>query len=237
MPSPLASVGGIVWMAMSYNRGVGVKAPVTSSGISGPGVRHSGIIVIADRILSDRRDGFAHTQSDLGRYGCSSRSSEATGILRVTRHPFLWGALRCGRRFTFSCQRRCSVGGVLRNVSGACRRRNVTRSMRKRARKMADGWIELRGANFECAVRAAILGGSQLAHIWASCLTYRQLIALAVVPWPCLFGHAWLFSAHRHFRAGGCRSKQNFANRALTDLVGSLCSLNLRVPAEGECAT
>lgn len=182
----LASVGGIVWMALSYNAASGEGSSVLWD--LGPGVQHTGIIVIAISFFLIVSGLLTPNPTSVGMDAAAKR--EATGILRVTRHPFLWGAALWAAFHLAANGDAASVvffGTFLVLAVGGTYSIDA-----KRARKMADGWIEFAGRTSNVPF-AAILAGRNSLHL-GELLTYRQLVALAVFL-VFLLGHAWLFSA------------------------------------------
>jgi len=83
----LASLGGIVWLAMSYNAASAEGSEVLWS--LGPGVSHAGILVVAIAFWLGVSGLLTPNPTSVGQQ--SAASKEVTGILRITRHPFLWG--------------------------------------------------------------------------------------------------------------------------------------------------
>jgi uncharacterized membrane protein len=82
----LASLGGIVWLALSYNAASAIGSDVWWD--LGAGVRHMGLIVVAVAFLLGVPGLMTPNPTTVGMEGTVTR--EATGVLRITRHPFLW---------------------------------------------------------------------------------------------------------------------------------------------------
>lgn len=85
----LASVGGIVWMAASYNAALRGDNPLLWD--LGEGVRHAGALVILLAFLFVVPGLLAPNPTSVGQAGLATRKDIVTGMLRITRHPFLWG--------------------------------------------------------------------------------------------------------------------------------------------------
>jgi uncharacterized membrane protein len=85
----LASVGGIVWMAASYNAALIGDNPMLWD--LGEGVRHAGGLVVALAFLFVIPGLLAPNPTAVGQAALSARKDIVTGMLRITRHPFLWG--------------------------------------------------------------------------------------------------------------------------------------------------
>ena len=82
----LASLGGIVWLALSYNAATAAGSDLLWD--LGPGVRHMGLIVVAVAFLLGVPGLMMPNPTTVGMENAVSR--EVTGVLRITRHPFLW---------------------------------------------------------------------------------------------------------------------------------------------------
>jgi len=87
----LASLGLLIWLARAYNVAQRGDDPLLYD--LGPGIRHIGIPVVALAFLLG-------VQGLLVRNPTSVRMGEKTineaavaGVLRITRHPFLWGVV------------------------------------------------------------------------------------------------------------------------------------------------
>jgi uncharacterized membrane protein len=89
----LASLGVIIWLAMAYN------AASTTLGSSndpvlyttGIGVRHVAIPVVLLAFLIGVPGLITPNPTSVRQEGAASKEETVRGILRVTRHPFLWG--------------------------------------------------------------------------------------------------------------------------------------------------
>jgi uncharacterized membrane protein len=182
----IASVAGIVWLAISYNA-------ASAEGSAqlwdlGPGVRHMGIIVVAVSAFFVVSGLLTPNPTSVGMEAAATR--EATGILRITRHPFLWGVALWAAFHLAANGDAASVvlfgTFLILTVAG-------TFSIdAKRARKMADGWIAFAGRTSNVPFVAILAGRNSLKL--GELLTYRQAVAVAVFL-VLLFAHAWLFSA------------------------------------------
>jgi uncharacterized membrane protein len=86
----LASLGVIVWLAMSYNSAqAGGDDPQWYD--PGAGVRHLGIPVVALAFLLGVQGLFMRNPTRVMMGGAAGEQGMVTGVLRITRHPFLWG--------------------------------------------------------------------------------------------------------------------------------------------------
>jgi uncharacterized membrane protein len=181
----LASAGGIAWLAISYNAAMAEGSEVLWN--LGPGVSHLGIIVVALAFLLAVTGLLTPNPTALGMEAAAGR--EATGVVRITRHPFLWGAALWAAFHLLANGDAASVvffgTFLVLAVAG-------TFSIdAKRARKMGAAWTPFaeRTSNIPFA---AILAGRNSLKL-AELLTWRQAAALAAFVL-LLFTHAWLFS-------------------------------------------
>jgi len=88
----LASLGAIVWLAWSYNLAQAGNDPELYDW--GPGVRHAGIPIIAIAFLLGVQGLFMRnpTRVQVGA-AAAVEPGLVQGVLRITRHPFLWGVV------------------------------------------------------------------------------------------------------------------------------------------------
>jgi len=84
-----ASVGLIVWLVIAYNRAQGGNNPRLYE--LGEGVRHLGIPIVAIAFLLGVQGLFLRNPTSVRLAGVAQDESTVTGVLRITRHPFLWG--------------------------------------------------------------------------------------------------------------------------------------------------
>jgi len=89
----LASLGAIVWLAMSYNRAQsGGNDPLLYD--LGEGIRHAGIPVVALAFLLGVQGLFVNNPTRVQPSGTMPVDpASVSGVLRITRHPFLWGVV------------------------------------------------------------------------------------------------------------------------------------------------
>ncbi len=86
----LMSLGGIVWLVIAYNAAFAadVSAPLWDFG---PGVRHLGTVVIFIAVLLVYFALTTPSPTMAGAESLAARPDSVRGILRITRHPMLWG--------------------------------------------------------------------------------------------------------------------------------------------------
>ncbi|MFM9865001.1 MAG: NnrU family protein [Micropepsaceae bacterium] len=182
----VASVAGLVWFAISYNRASAEGSELLWN--LGPAVRHSGMIVMAISAFFVVTGLLTPNPTTVGMEAAATR--EATGIVRITRHPFLWGvALWAAFHLAANGDAASAVFFGTFLVLAVAGTFSIDA---KRSRKMADGWIGFAGRTSNVPF-VAILGGRNSFKL-GELLTYRQAAAVLVFL-ILLFVHAWLFSA------------------------------------------
>lgn len=182
----LASAGGIVWLAISYNTAFAQGSELLWD--LGPGVRHLGIIVVALAFLLGVPGLLTPNPTAVGQTAAAAR--EPTGILRITRHPFLWGVALWAAFHLAANGDAASVvffgTFLVLAVAG-------TFSIdAKRARQMGEAWAPFARQTSNIPF-AAILGrrnSLKLGEIFG----VPMLVAIGVFV-VALFLHAWAFSA------------------------------------------
>jgi uncharacterized membrane protein len=86
----LASLGVIVWLVMAYNAAqAGGGDPQLYD--LGPGIKHLGIPVVALAFLLGVQGLFLPNPTRVQMGSAALRPDAVSGVLRITRHPFLWG--------------------------------------------------------------------------------------------------------------------------------------------------
>ena len=85
----LASLALIVWLVVAYNAAQRGNDPLLFD--LGQGVRHLGIPVVALAFLIGVQGLFLKNPTRVQMGAASSDPATVNGVLRVTRHPFLWG--------------------------------------------------------------------------------------------------------------------------------------------------
>ncbi|MGD0190284.1 MAG: NnrU family protein [Rhizomicrobium sp.] len=85
----LASLGAIVWLVMTYNAAQRGPDPVLYS--LGPGVVHLGIPVVALAFFLGIQGLLAPNPTSIRQESAASKEATIHGVVRITRHPFLWG--------------------------------------------------------------------------------------------------------------------------------------------------
>lgn len=184
----LASLGGIVWLAISYN--MAMRSGSETVWDFGPGVAHLGIIVVAIAFLMAVPGLLVPNPTALMQDGAATREGVVRGILRITRHPFLWGvALWAGFHLLANGDDASIVlfGSLL--VLAVAGTFSIDA---KRARKMGAAWEPFAKATSNIPFGAIVTGRNSLRV--GELVDYRFIVAIAVFL-AVLFAHPWLFSA------------------------------------------
>jgi uncharacterized membrane protein len=86
----LASLGAIFWLVVSFNAGQrsGANAQLYDLGI---GARHLGIPVVALAFFLGIQGLLSPNPTSVRQESTAAKEGTITGVLRITRHPFLWG--------------------------------------------------------------------------------------------------------------------------------------------------
>lgn len=89
----LASVGVIAWLAMSYNAASATVGSGNDPVLYSPGVavRHLAMPIVLLAFLIGVPGLLTANPTSVRQEGAASKDETVRGILRVTRHPFLWG--------------------------------------------------------------------------------------------------------------------------------------------------
>ena len=85
----LASLGAIVWLAISYNAAQRGADPLLYN--LGPGVRHLGIPIVAIAFFLGVQGLLTPNPTSVRQENAALKEDTVRGVLRITRHPFLWG--------------------------------------------------------------------------------------------------------------------------------------------------
>lgn len=182
----LASVGGIVWLALSYNAASAIGSDVLWD--FGMGAKHLGFLVVGLAFLLGVPGLLTANPTSLGMESAAAR--EPSGVLRITRHPFLWSAALWAGFHLLANGDAASVvffgTFLVLAVAG-------TYSIdAKRARKMGAAWAPFAERTSNVPFAAIVRGRNTLKL--GELLTWR-LAAAAVAFLAVLFAHARLFGA------------------------------------------
>jgi uncharacterized membrane protein len=182
----LASAAGIVWLAISYNAATAEGSEMLWD--LGPGVRHMGIIVVALAFLLAVPGLLTPNPTALQQEAAAAQ--EPTGVLRITRHPFLWGVALWA---AFHLAANGDAASVVFFGTFMILAVLGTFSIdAKRARKMGEAWSPFARQTSNVPFAAIVAGRNTLKL--GEIFSLRLLVAAGVFL-VLLFAHAWLFSA------------------------------------------
>lgn len=185
----LASLATIVWLVISYNAAA-ISPENRVLYDLGRGVRDLGIPVIAIAFLLGVQ-GLLIPNPTSVRYGAAAaKESTIKGVLRITRHPFLWGVIIWS---AFHVMANGDLASVLFFGTFLAVAFFGTFSIdAKRKRKLGGVWKEF-AAKTSNIPFAAVIGGRNSLNFGES-LGWRFLVAAALFL-TVLFAHAYLFHA------------------------------------------
>jgi len=184
----LASLGGIVWLAYSYN--VAMRSGSKVVWDFGPGVAHLGIIAVAIAFLFAVPGLLVPNPTAVMQGEAATREGTVRGILRITRHPFLWGVALWAAFHLLANGDEASIvlfGSLL--VLAVAGTYSIDA---KRSRKMGAAWQPFAKSTSNIPFGAIVTGRNSLKV--GELLDYRVLVAVAAFL-AVLFAHPWLFSA------------------------------------------
>jgi uncharacterized membrane protein len=182
----LASAAGIAWLAIAYN-GASAEGPELLWDL-GPGVQHLGLIVVAFAFVIGLPGVMMPSPTGVGQGAVAGDPSSARGVLRITRHPFLWSVALwaafhlaangdAASAVFFGTWLILAVGGTF-SIDA------------KRARALGSAWDGFSRVTSNIPF-AAILSGRQRLVV-SELLTWRQGVALGLFAGAALVHH-WLF--------------------------------------------
>jgi len=89
----LLSLLVIIWMAMAFNRAGAMPGSAADPILYdlGAGARHAAPLIVAIAFLIGVPGLFTPNPTAVNREGLAGKDGVVKGVLRVTRHPFLWG--------------------------------------------------------------------------------------------------------------------------------------------------
>jgi len=183
----LASLAAIVWLVMAYNA-------VQRSGADpllydlGPGVRHLGIPVIAIAFFLGVQGLLGPNPTSVRQEAAAAKEGTIHGVVRITRHPFLWGVAIWSAFHLAANGDQASV--VLFGTFLVLSILGTFSIDAKRKRKMGDAWKTFATKTSNIPFAAVIAGRTPLRL--GEDLGWRFLVA-AVLFLAVLFSHARIF--------------------------------------------
>lgn len=182
----LASLAGIVALIMSYNATVAEGWPPLWD--LGEGVKHAGGLVIAIAFLLAVPGILTANPTSVGMEALATKAETATGMLRITRHPFLWGVAIWS---AFHLAANGDAPSIV--LFGTFFLLSVLGTFSidaKRSRKMGPDWSAFSARTSNIPFQAIISGRSRL--VLGELLTFRQAIAVVLFA-IIMLSHHWLF--------------------------------------------
>lgn len=183
----LASIGGLVWLIMAYGQARGMAWNVAYWGVT-PAARHLQIVLQLIALLLLVPGITTPNPTSVRQEGALDKPNVVSGMVRISRHPFLWGVAIWALGHLLVNGDRASL--ILFGAMLALAVFGTSSIDAKRKRKLGESWDAF-AAQTSNVPFAAIVAGRQSLKLgeigW-----WR--IALAVVVWAALLmGHAHLF--------------------------------------------
>jgi uncharacterized membrane protein len=182
----LASLGAIVWLVISYNGAQAGDDPMLY--VPWIGARHLAIPAVLIAFLLAVPGLLLPNPTSLKQEGAAAKEGTVRGILRITRHPFLWGVAIWSAFHLSANGDQASVifFGTFFLVSFL----GTFSIDAKRRRKMGDAWSAFARQTSNVPF-AAIAAGRNRLNV-GELLDWRLLVAVLVFL-AILFSHARLF--------------------------------------------
>ena len=184
----LASLVSLVWLAMSYNA---AYASAENSLVYdlGPGARHAAIPIVALAFLLGMQGNFTKNPTRV-RMGETAATAETHGVVRITRHPFLWGVAIWSAFHLSANGDRASV--IFFGTFFVLALFGTVSIDAKRKRKLGAGWDAFAAKTSNLPFAAIVSGRNRFD--FGETFGWRFFAALAIFL-TFLLAHAWLFSA------------------------------------------
>jgi len=181
----LASLGAIIWLVISYNGAQAGDDPMLY--VPWIGARHLAIPVVLIAFLLAVPGLLLPNPTSLKQEGAAAKEGTVRGILRITRHPFLWGVAIWSAFHLSANGDEASVifFGTFFLISFL-----GTFSIDAKRRKMGDAWSAFARQTSNVPF-AAIAAGRNRLNV-GELLDWRLLVAVLVFL-AILFSHARLF--------------------------------------------
>lgn len=182
----LASLGAIVWLVISYNGAQAGDDPMLY--VSWIGARHLAIPVVLIAFLLAVPGLLLPNPTSLKQESAAAKEGTVKGVLRITRHPFLWGVAIWSAFHLSANGDEASVifFGTFFLISFL----GTFSIDAKRRRKMGDAWSAFARQTSNVPF-AAIAAGRNRLNV-GELLDWRLLVAVLVFL-AILFSHARLF--------------------------------------------
>jgi uncharacterized membrane protein len=185
----LASVATLVWLAMSYNAAEASAGNRTLYDF-GVGVKHAAIPIVALAFLLGVQGLFAKNPTRVGMEAAVAKEGTIRGVLRITRHPFLWGVVIWSAFHLAANGDRASV--IFFGTFFVLALFGTISIDAKRKRKLGPAWDTFAAKTSNIPFAAIISCRNRFAagetfgwRFWAAAAIFVAI----------LFAHSWLFSA------------------------------------------
>lgn len=170
----IASIAVIVWMCVSFNAALAGSNP--QLWYLGEGLKHAGGIVMALAFLMAVPGLLTPNPTSVGQASLAGREDVARGMLRITRHPFLWGVAIWSAFHLLANGDEASAiffgSFLVLSLAG-------TASIdAKRKRKSPDDWSRFAAVTSNIPFAAILAGRNRLSI--GELMTWRQLVAIIV---------------------------------------------------------
>ena len=182
----LASLGAIIWLVIAYNHANG-SADDRALYSLGVGVKHLAIPVVALAFFLGVQGLLAPNPTSVRQEGAVAKESTIHGVVRITRHPFLWGVALWA---AFHVAANGNLASVI--FLGTFLVLSVVGTLSidaKRKRKLGEAWKEFASKTSNVPFAAMLRGNPlRLGESFGWRFGVAMLLFLAV-----LFSHAHLF--------------------------------------------
>ncbi len=183
----LASIAAIVWLARAYNLAQASGADPVLYDL-GPGIRHLAIPVVALAFLLGAQGLLLPNPTSVRQEGAATKVDAVKGVLRITRHPFLWGVAIWSAFHLAANGDEASV--ILFGTFLVLSLLGTFSIDAKRKRKLGAAWEGFAGRTSNIPFGAALSGRTSLAlgenfgwRFWVAALLFVAI----------LFAHARIF--------------------------------------------
>jgi len=189
----LASLGAIVWLVMSYNAAQKSGAdPLLYS--FGPGIVHLGIPVVALAFFLGIQGLLLPNPTSIRQEASAAKEGTVAGVLRITRHPFLWGVALWSAFHLAANGDQASV--VLFGTFFVLSILGTFSIDAKRKRKMGEAWTAFAAKTSNIPFAAIVSGRTSLRlaedfgwRFWATALVFLAVLfsharIIGVSPFP-----------------------------------------------------
>ncbi len=183
----LASLGVIIWLVMAYNSAqAGDDNPILYTPWTG--VRHLAIPVVAIAFLLAVPGLLMPNPTSVRQESAAAKAETIRGVLRITRHPFLWGVAVWAAFHVSANGDEASV--IFFGTFLVLALFGTISIDAKRKRKLGDAWSAFASKTSNIPFGAIAAGRNSL--LLGELLDWRLLIAVAAFA-GILFSHARLF--------------------------------------------